>query len=125
MAYLVDANIMVDFTRGNAKAADYLDTLGDACLLSAITALELIAGARRSAPILRICSAPLPAPPMAVSRLVCPAMVTTSPAVRLDPSADSPSSAGPLCADLVDFSPSSSGMFGSLIRFSSPCQHGC
>ena len=23
MAYLVDTNIMVDFTRGNAKAADY------------------------------------------------------------------------------------------------------
>lgn len=46
MAYLVDTNIMVDLTRGNAKAADYLDSLGDACLLSAITALELIAGAR-------------------------------------------------------------------------------
>jgi hypothetical protein len=46
MAYLVDANIMVDFTRGNAKAADYLDSLGGACLLSSITALELIAGAR-------------------------------------------------------------------------------
>jgi hypothetical protein len=30
---------MVDFTRGNAKAADYLDSLGDDCLLSAITAL--------------------------------------------------------------------------------------
>jgi hypothetical protein len=37
---------MVDFTRGNAKAANYLDSLGDDCLLSAITALELIAGAR-------------------------------------------------------------------------------
>jgi predicted nucleic acid-binding protein len=47
MAYLVDTNIMVDFTRGNAKAADYLDSLGGACLLSSITALELIAGARR------------------------------------------------------------------------------
>ena len=46
MAYLVDTNIMVDFTRGNAKAADYLDSLGGACLLSSITALELIAGAR-------------------------------------------------------------------------------
>jgi predicted nucleic acid-binding protein len=46
MAYLIDSDIMVDFTRGNAKAADYLDSLGDDCLLSAITALELIAGAR-------------------------------------------------------------------------------
>ncbi len=46
MAYLVDTNIMVDFTRGNAKAADYLDSLGGTCLLSSITALELIAGGR-------------------------------------------------------------------------------
>ena len=46
MAYLIDSDIMVDFTRGNAKAADYLDSLGEACLLSAVTALELIAGAR-------------------------------------------------------------------------------
>jgi hypothetical protein len=41
MAYLIDSDIMVDFTRGNAKAADYLDGLGDDCLLSAITALEI------------------------------------------------------------------------------------
>src|ERR1700694_892883 len=46
MAYLVDTNIMVDFTRGNAKAADYLDSLGVSCVLSSITALELIGGAR-------------------------------------------------------------------------------
>ena len=37
---------MVDFTQGDAKAADYLDSLGGACLLTSITALELIAGAR-------------------------------------------------------------------------------
>ena len=43
---MIDSDIMVDFTRGNAKAADYLDSLGDGCRLSAITALELIAGAR-------------------------------------------------------------------------------
>jgi predicted nucleic acid-binding protein len=46
MAYLIDSDVMVDFIRGNAKAADYLDNLGDDCLLSAITPLELIAGAR-------------------------------------------------------------------------------
>src|ERR1700730_7542474 len=46
MAYLVDTNIMVDFTRGDVKAADYLDSLAGACLLSAITALELIGRAR-------------------------------------------------------------------------------
>jgi predicted nucleic acid-binding protein len=46
MAYLIGSDVMVDFTRGNSKAADYLDSLGGDCLLSAITALELIAGAR-------------------------------------------------------------------------------
>lgn len=46
MPYLVDSDIMVDFTRGNARAADYLDGLGAACFVSAITALELIGGAR-------------------------------------------------------------------------------
>ena len=46
MAYLIDSDVMVDFTSGNAKAADYLDSLSDDCLLSAITALESIAGAR-------------------------------------------------------------------------------
>ena len=49
MAYLIDSDIMVDFTRGNAAAADYLDSLGGACLLSSITALELIAGATQPA----------------------------------------------------------------------------
>lgn len=46
MPCLVDTNVIVDFTRGNPKAADYLDSLGDACFLSSITALELIGGAR-------------------------------------------------------------------------------
>src|SRR5689334_6803181 len=46
MAYLVDTNVMVDFTRGNTKAVDYLDSLRDDFALSSLTALELIAGAR-------------------------------------------------------------------------------
>jgi len=46
MAYLVDTNVMVDLTRGNANAADYLDGIRGDCVLSSITALELIAGAR-------------------------------------------------------------------------------
>jgi predicted nucleic acid-binding protein len=41
MAYLVDTGVMVDFTRGNGKAADYLDSFGGACLLCAMTTLEL------------------------------------------------------------------------------------
>ena len=46
MAYLIDSDVMVDFTRGSAGAVDYLQRLGPACRISAITALELIAGAR-------------------------------------------------------------------------------
>jgi len=38
MAYLIDSDVMVDFTRGNAKAADYLDSL----------TFRLIRGATRS-----------------------------------------------------------------------------
>lgn len=46
MAYLVDTNIIVDVTRGNITAADYLDSLAGAWSISAITYLELLAGAR-------------------------------------------------------------------------------
>ena len=46
MAYLIDSDIMVDFTRGAAGAVDYLQSLGEACRISSISALELIAGAR-------------------------------------------------------------------------------
>lgn len=46
MAYLLDTDIMVNFTRGSSEAADYLDSVGSDFRLSAITALELIASAR-------------------------------------------------------------------------------
>jgi len=46
MPYLVDTNLVVDVTRGSAKAADYLDSLADAWSISMITCLELLAGAR-------------------------------------------------------------------------------
>ena len=46
MAYLVDSDVMVDLTRGNGAVADYLDSLADAWSISAITCLELLAGAR-------------------------------------------------------------------------------
>jgi len=46
MRYLIDTDIMVDFTRGNLRALDYLEELGDNCAVSEISALELIAGAR-------------------------------------------------------------------------------
>jgi predicted nucleic acid-binding protein len=44
MPYLVDSDIMVDLTRGNSGAADYLDGLADAWSISMITCLELLAG---------------------------------------------------------------------------------
>lgn len=40
MAYLVDTNVVVDFTRGNVNAADYLDGIRGNSLLSSITALS-------------------------------------------------------------------------------------
>lgn len=43
MAYLIDSDIMVDFTRGATEAVDYLQSIGRDCRISAITALELIA----------------------------------------------------------------------------------
>lgn len=46
MAYLVDTNVLVDFTRGSSAAADYLDGLADDWSISMITCLELLAGAR-------------------------------------------------------------------------------
>ncbi len=46
MPYLVDSDVMVDLTRGSSGAADYLDGLGAAWSISAITCLELLAGAR-------------------------------------------------------------------------------
>ena len=46
MAYLLDTNILVDVTRGSVEAANYLDSFGGVCLLSSITALELVADAR-------------------------------------------------------------------------------
>ena len=46
MPYLVDSDVMVDLTRGNIGAADYLDGLTTGWSISAITCLELLAGAR-------------------------------------------------------------------------------
>jgi hypothetical protein len=46
MAYLVDTDIMVDLTRNNQAAIEYMDSLRDGWSVSAITSLELIAGAR-------------------------------------------------------------------------------
>jgi predicted nucleic acid-binding protein len=43
---LVDTNILVDFLRGRAEAATWLDALEERPAISAISLLELYAGAR-------------------------------------------------------------------------------
>ena len=45
MAYLVDTDVMVDVSRRNAHAANYVDSLQDAWI-AIVTAQELIVGAR-------------------------------------------------------------------------------
>jgi predicted nucleic acid-binding protein len=44
-SYLIDTDVMIDVSRGNADAASYLDSLSEAAI-SIITAHELIVGAR-------------------------------------------------------------------------------
>src|ERR1700736_995101 len=51
MSYLVDTDIIIDFTRGHPSAADYLDSLQNQWSISALTSLELIAGARNQSEI--------------------------------------------------------------------------
>jgi len=45
MAYLIDTDVMIDVSRGNPKAASFLDSLSEPAI-SIITAQELIVGAR-------------------------------------------------------------------------------
>lgn len=46
MPYLVDTDVLVDVSRKNKAAIDFLDQLDDSWSISVITALELIVGAR-------------------------------------------------------------------------------
>lgn len=46
MPYLVDTDVLIDVSRNNGAAIDFLDQLGDSWSISIITALELIVGAR-------------------------------------------------------------------------------
>jgi predicted nucleic acid-binding protein len=45
MVSLIDTDVMIDLSRENAEAADYLDSLSDPAI-SIVTAQELIVGAR-------------------------------------------------------------------------------
>ena len=46
MPYLVDTDVLVDVSRNNEAAIEFLDQLAGSWSLSIITALELIVGAR-------------------------------------------------------------------------------
>jgi tRNA(fMet)-specific endonuclease VapC len=46
MPYLVDTDVLIDVSRNNQAAIDFLDQLDDSWSISIITALELIVGAR-------------------------------------------------------------------------------
>src|SRR5271168_1497779 len=45
MVSLIDTDVMIDLSRGNADAADYVDSLSDP-VISIVTAQELIVGAK-------------------------------------------------------------------------------
>jgi predicted nucleic acid-binding protein len=46
MPFLVDSNVLIDVSRGNAGAIQYVDGLAEPWALSQVTAMELIVGAR-------------------------------------------------------------------------------
>jgi predicted nucleic acid-binding protein len=46
MPYLVDTDVLIDVSRDNEAAIDFLDQLEDSWSVSIITALELVVGAR-------------------------------------------------------------------------------
>ena len=46
MRYLVDTDVLIDVSRNNEAAIEFIDKLDDAWSISLITALELLVGAR-------------------------------------------------------------------------------
>jgi predicted nucleic acid-binding protein len=46
MPFLIDSNVLIDVSRGNAGAIQYVDRLTEPWALSQVTAMELIVGAR-------------------------------------------------------------------------------
>jgi predicted nucleic acid-binding protein len=54
MPYLVDTDVLIDVSRNNEGAIDYLEQLDDSWSLSIITALELIVGARNKKEVTQI-----------------------------------------------------------------------
>jgi len=45
-AYLLDSDVLIDISRNKPAAIDYVDTLPDPWMISQVTAMELLVGAR-------------------------------------------------------------------------------
>jgi predicted nucleic acid-binding protein len=54
MPYLVDTDVLIEVSRNNEAAIDFLDQLDDSWSISIITALELIVGARNKQEVTKI-----------------------------------------------------------------------
>ena len=54
MPYLVDTDVLIDVSRNNDAAIDFLVQLGDSWSISIITALELVVGARNKKEVAQI-----------------------------------------------------------------------
>ena len=54
MKYLVDTDILIDISKGNQKAVEFLETLEGDVSISIVTAMEVIAGARNEKEISKI-----------------------------------------------------------------------
>ena len=48
MPYLIDSDVLIDISRGDATAREYIDGLPQGWAISQISALELIVGARNN-----------------------------------------------------------------------------
>jgi hypothetical protein len=46
MPYLIDSDVLIDISRGNQAAREYVDALTEGWAISQVSALELIVGAR-------------------------------------------------------------------------------
>jgi predicted nucleic acid-binding protein len=46
MPYLLDSDVLIDISRGSPAAIDYVDALPDPWMISQVTAMELLVGAR-------------------------------------------------------------------------------
>ena len=46
MPYLLDSDVLIDISRDGPEAIDYVDTLADPWMISEVTAMELLVGAR-------------------------------------------------------------------------------